>query len=135
MRTISKKEIAQLRVSGSKVKQLTEAAVAKQKVDVIDHRPQLADIEKRLGEGRARTEEVALEASAEMSQQRKVLDQLGMDLHQLRDELESKQHPPQMEIQRNQFTGFIDSVTVGGLVFKFNRNNVQSVKTIDILKR
>lgn len=134
MRTISKRDLAQLRVKGKKVTQLTETPKPQQKIDVPDHRPQLASLEQRVAENRARTEEVALEANGELTQQRKVLDHLAGDLHQLRNALENKQHPPEMTIKRG-MQGFIDTVTVGGLVFKFKRTGYGSVEKIDILTR
>jgi len=133
VRTVSKREVGELTVSGGKIRKLTETPKPPPKIDIPDHRTQLANLEQRSDYNRARTEEVALEAAGELVEQRKVLQHLAGELHGLKHELATRQHPPQMTVRRNQFTGFIDTVSVGRLTFAFKRNRVGSVQTIDIL--
>jgi len=131
VRTISKQEAAQLTVSGAKVRKLTETP--KPQVEIRDHGTQLASLERRSDANGARTEEVAQEVAGELSAHRKIMDHVSAELYALKDELAERQHPPQMIVRRNKFTGFIDTVSVGRLTFSFKRSRVGSVQTIDIL--
>lgn len=131
MRTISKREVDQLTVSGAKLKRLTETPKPAPKAP--DHSQQLAGLESRTSAVAARAEEIVKATAAELSQQRRVIEHLGSQLHALKDELANRGHVPQMTVRRNRHTGFIDTVSVGRLTFSFNRSRVGSVESIDIL--
>ena len=134
MRTISKKEADELQVRGGKVTKLTEAPKPPPPMpEIPDHSPQLADLERRTDANRARGEEIAHHTAGELTQQRQLIEHLAGELHGLKHELSSRAAPPRMEVRRNQFTGFIDTVSVGRLTFRFDRNRVGSVETISII--
>lgn len=134
MRTISKKEVDQLAVSGANIRRLTETPKPPPPApELPDHTAQLADLERRTDANRARGEEIAHATAGELTAQRQVINHLADQLHGLKHELSQRGQPPSMTVRRNQFTGFIDTVSVGRLTFAFRRNRVGSVETIDII--
>ena len=134
MRTISKKEANELTVSGANIRKLTKAPEPPPPAPTMpDHTDQLADLERRTDANRARNEEIAHATAGELTVQKQTIANLMTELHGLKHELATRSHPPSMEVRRNQYTGFIDTVSVGRLTFAFKRNRVGSVERIDII--
>ncbi len=133
MRTFSKREVDQLSVSGATIRKLTETPKPPAPIpEIPDHAPHLAALEARDVAINSRVEEVALVTGGELSRQGQMINHLMTLVHALKNELSIKRIPPQMQISRGT-QGFISAVTCGGLVFKFNRNRIGSVESIDVL--
>ena len=135
MRTVTQQGLNQLAVTGTKVRKITE--IAKPAPIIPDHSSQLASLEQRTDRNLSRTEELAQSSAAAIDKQRRIIENLFVQIHQLKDRLENRKAPSRMGVNRGP-SGLIETVTMGNLTFKFNRRSLGSmagpVETIDVLQ-